>query len=353
MKSSKKFAIVIHVYYTDTVELIARCLNNSAVIEHADIYISLTQDSEDKLDVVQRSFPNARIDVLENKGRDIRPFFHLVKKYKLASKYKCVLKLHGKKTQALPGYGAFWLVDSLNKLIPLTTIQLKNVEKALATHSIIGPAGQIFEYDPKTDKNHKGIVRIFEKMNIDFKKAENLCFFGGSMLWFSAEYLTRLSSVVTEMDDQFAEESGQYDATFAHSIERAFSLIPLIDDTRDLMVIDSSKEYVRNKNKTDLSVDGLIREYEEFSARAVLVAMEGSEYIFDYNDLKDLQKRRYKDNIKSENAIRGVDEPDNLHTLLIKTQAELAAIKSSKKYRLLTTISKSINKVKTTLHLHR
>lgn len=334
----KKIALVIHIHYISTAEVIARAIQSS-VLKGSDIYITLTPTAASQKEDVQKYFPKAHFFTYENRGRDIRPFFQVLKECKLTDRYDLLLKLHGKRTEALPGYGAFWLVDSLTKLLPTTLDQLGMLKNRIKTFGIAGPSKQLFVYDEKTDKNHSDVKKTLKLMDIQWKPMKNLYFFGGSMLWFDTKLLKQKYTSVIDAD-MFPEEKGQYDGTYAHAIERSFTLAHTLSTSKDsVQVVNFSDNNIRNMMQSDVSVDGLIREYEEFSSKAVLVSMSGEEYVLDYNDLKDLQKRRYKDRISSEQAIRTIDQPDNLHTLLVKTQEELARIKSSKKYRLLQKIS--------------
>lgn len=334
--SKKKTAIIIHIHYLETILIIKDKIVNS-VLKDSDIYISLTPTANERIDEVKKCFPRAEITSYENKGRDIRPFFMLLRDYEITKKYDFILKIHGKKTEALPGYGAFWFVDSLNKLIPTDNNKLEETIKLLSTSDVLGPAGQLFNYDEKNDKNNKEVMTIINRLGQKLPQNKKL-FFGGSMLWFSTKYLKKLESSIL-LNDDFQDEKGQYDATFAHAIERIFTIAAQGGSKKIIHVVDFQKGFLRECLPIDISIDGLIREYEEFSGKAVLVSMSGSEYILDYNDLKEIQARRYEDKINSEQAIGGINQPDNVHTLLVKTQEELNRIKSSKKYRLLEKMS--------------
>lgn len=329
---TKTTAVVIHIHYVSTAELIAKKIKNS-LLNKCDIYITLTPAAYESLTEIKKLFPNAKIASYENKGRDIRPFFKLLKEYEIAQNYDFVLKLHGKKTKALPGYGAFWLVDSLNKLIPTEAKEIDEAMKLLSKQGVLGPTGQLFNYDEKTDKNDADVKKIINKYGLKWSLNKKKYFFGGSMLWFSSDYLSKLQKCVS-LDKDFQDEKGQYDATFAHAVERAFTIASREKQGQKIFVVDFQNGLIRNQLPIDVSVDGLIRDYEEFSRKAVLVSMGGQEYVTDYLELKELQQRKYED-ISSEQAIRTVDEPDNVYTLLIKTQEELSRIKASKKYRLL------------------
>lgn len=332
-----KIAVVVHIHYTDTIDLILRAISGSA-LKKADFYFSLTPSAGDLEQRIKSEIPEATVEIIENKGRDILPFIKLVNKYKLVDGYDAILKLHGKKTVALPGYGAFWLVDSLRKLLPTNEAQLKKIRSELKVRGLLGPAGHLFEYDPVTDKNHVLIQETVKQAGTSLSENHSRYFFGGSMLWFDPDTLRFLTDR-EDIDDIFPVEDGQRDGTVAHAIERLFTLYPSNVHKVDLGIVDLRENSIRAMLPTDVSIDGLIRSYEEFSNMAVVVALGGKKYTLDYSELKGLQEKRAKDKINSEQAILSMDEPDNLHTLLVRTQEELARIKSSKKYKMLEKIA--------------
>lgn len=333
--SEAKIAIVIHIHYVDTLDLILRAIKRSA-LKNCDIYFTLTADAKanNAAQTIESTLQNAVIDSFENKGRDILPFLRAVKKYDLTEKYSAILKLHGKRTVALPGYGAFWLIDSLQKLIPTNDSQIRDVLSMIEHCGVIGPAGQLFDYSPETDKNHKFAEEVMAIRNIAFDEKYSNYFFGGSMLWFNSATL-ELFTKMDKLESLFPEEGGQLDGTVAHAIERLFTILPANVYKQQPIVMDASQGLLREYNSFDISIDGLIRAYEEFTNRAVVVDSQGGIYTLDYPELKDLQENRIRDKIDPSSAIGSVDVPENLHTILARTQEELSRIKSSKKYKLL------------------
>lgn len=337
----KNIAIIVHIHYLDTINLFKKVLPRD-FLEIADLYFTLTPDVIKNKDEINNMFPDSVIDSFDNKGRDILPFFESVEKNRINQKYDYVLKLHGKKTVALPGYGAFWLIDSVTKLIPssFNDEDYNKLREYLDKGGIVGPSGQVFNYE-SSDKNHKHLLKLIKDSDISMEKRFTKYFFGGSMFWISTKELSGMTELVIKNKKNFDEEKGQFDGTIAHAIERLFTIYCTNKKQIQPYVMDFSQRLFREVNDNDLSVDGLIRTYEEFSSRAVLVSLNGEQYITNYKDLKDLQEKQYNDKlINSEKAVRLIEEPDNIHTLLIKTQEELSRIKSSKKYKMLEKVSR-------------
>ncbi len=346
MHNKNKVAVVIHVHYADTADVILRALKKSALSPGVDIYVTTTSLAlEAGVDKQIRSeFPDAIVENFDNKGRDILPFLLVCKKYELHSKYEGVLKIHGKHTKALPGYGAFWLIDSLNKLIPKSEPQIDKILKSINEYGVVGPAGQLFLYEPKHDKNHKYVKQIVSRANIEMTTNRALYFFGGSMLWMSSDIVSLILSGT--QFNKFQQEKGQYDGTVAHAVERLMTIMAMSRTGKNPFVVDMSQNIFRKMEEFDISIDGLIRAYEEFTNMASVVESAGSMYTLSYSELNELQDKMTMERLKSGGATSSVDKPDNLHTLLAKTQEELALIKASKKYKVLNKYSKVRSRVK-------
>lgn len=335
-------AIVVHIHYEDTLEVIARAIKSSPIYKRSDLFITLTPKAVDDgvKEQIRKLLPEATVDSFGNRGRDILPFLLLCKKHDLHNRYQAVLKLHGKHTKALPGYGAFWLLDSLNKLTPKGEDKILD---AVNKHGVVGPTRQAFLYEPEHDNNHKHVKQIAERAGVDIDYESQQYFFGGSMLWLSAPIVGMLLSSVPL--NKFPQEKGQYDGTIAHAVERLFTLLATNTTKTNPCGVDMSRSIFKELDETDISIDGLIREYEEFTNLAFVVNSAGRTYTLNYSELNDLQDKATMERLKSGSAASGVESPENLHTLLALAQEELALIKASKKYKLLDKYSKVRSKI--------
>ena len=93
--SRPEVAIVAHVYYEDTWPDIAGALQRVTV--PFDLIVTTVPGREGLIEAIRRDFPLAEIEVLENRGRDVRPFLVLLETGRL-HRYLYICKVHGKKS---------------------------------------------------------------------------------------------------------------------------------------------------------------------------------------------------------------------------------------------------------------
>lgn len=92
-----RYAVIVHVFYANLWdELKARIKNISSPI---DLFFTLSESIADKEGIkadILKSFPEAKIEIVENKGYDILPFLKVIKPLDL-DKYTGIIKLHTKR----------------------------------------------------------------------------------------------------------------------------------------------------------------------------------------------------------------------------------------------------------------
>ena len=91
----RRIAIVVHVYYEDTWADIAGVLSRLDL--PFDLIVTTVPGRERLIERIRRDFPHAEIEVMENRGRDVRPFLTLLERGRL-DRYRYVCKVHGKKS---------------------------------------------------------------------------------------------------------------------------------------------------------------------------------------------------------------------------------------------------------------
>ena len=90
-----KIAVCLHLYYTDLWSEIENLLLQWDV--PFDLFLTLNHEDDALSDRVRDVFVNTTILVVENKGRDVRPFLFLLDQG-LLSDFDLVCKIHGKKS---------------------------------------------------------------------------------------------------------------------------------------------------------------------------------------------------------------------------------------------------------------
>ena len=241
-----KAAIVVHLFYTDSWGYFSEKLK---LLDKAsfDLFVTLPKHNTEFTDEIYKSFPNAHVIIVPNKGRDVLPFIKIIPIIKNAG-YKYVLKIHSKKSKHRKD-GAEWLSDMVEKLIPndagARNAIINNLQKE--DTGIIGPSKHYlsFAVNYRQNWNHtKNILnRIYDKKQTAFVKKNYLDygFFAGTMFWARVDALDQI--IKQEFDvGNFEKEKGQIDCTFAHALERVFCIVPEIENLK-LYETDSRKVY--------------------------------------------------------------------------------------------------------------
>ena len=216
-----RVAVQAHIFYIELLDEIYE--NVSKIACPFDLYIST--DSEEKKEKIKEYFKDKNINVIienyENRGRDILPFILELKGN--IDKYDYVCHIHTKKSKHCD-FGDEWRKYLYYNLFGTTS----NINSIIYTFQNEDNVGIIF---PKTyekvegylrlGKNEKSINDICNRLNIQNNFHD--IFPAGSMFWIRASLLKKLLDVV-DVDD-FEDEVGQGDGTFAHAIERVFVVL--------------------------------------------------------------------------------------------------------------------------------
>ncbi len=208
-------AVIIHLYYEDLWPSIRSYLLNSFENHNFDLYISVTTLSGHKKIITD--FPNAYIDLVENRGRDILPFIRMLKIINNFG-YVAICKIHSKRSiYRLDGDEI--RNDIFNELIGSSN-KVKEIFLRFKNNSKIGmvvPKKYLISHNDHNmlfDGNIVGSISKFLKLKFQY-----FVFPAGSMFWFSPKSLDMLLA----LDDTFFEiELGLVDGTSAHAIERLF-----------------------------------------------------------------------------------------------------------------------------------
>ena len=225
MAQTKKTLVILHLYYTDMWPYFEKKLR---VIGEYELIITMPEHKrkETPKDIISR--PNTRTIYSKNRGRDILPFLSAMKAVN-TQQYGAILKLHTKKS---PHYnsGDRWLDQMVESLVALS----KHDREKLFDEScsMIGPRGHYYSLVVNYEANGVRIDRVMKKFvgkktqhEITQVNRSKYGFFGGSMFWIHPEYLEHILTVLKPHRWQFEREAGQVDGTYAHAIERIFSLV--------------------------------------------------------------------------------------------------------------------------------
>ncbi len=219
-------AIVVHIYYEETWADIAGALKRLTI--PFDLIVTTVPERRSLIKTIRRHFPHVEIEVMENRGRDVRPFLVLLETGRL-DRYRYVCKVHGKKSSdgARMSYiGALWRRRLLFDLLAAPGLADSIVEGFERDPSIgmIGPRvfrlpSEIYSEELSWSVNRKMVLEFAEKMGIR-RDQFRLDFFGGNMFWVRPEALAPLRKL--KLADSFPEEKGLLDGGLEHATERLF-----------------------------------------------------------------------------------------------------------------------------------
>jgi lipopolysaccharide biosynthesis protein len=226
---SRRLAVVVHVFYPDMWPEFQQRLDSVAV--DYDLFITTTQGKENEVASQLSDAVSTTILTLPNKGRDILPFLSALKIVK-ASGYTKLLKLHTKKSPHRRD-GGKWSVGMVESLLPEAAV-VNNVMQLLDDPlvGIIGPKGEYLQLSVNFEANGLHMSYIMRRLygrkrtfEILQEKRLSYGFFAGSMFWARVDAFDELVEKKLHRSVYFEKESGQVDATFAHAVERVFSLM--------------------------------------------------------------------------------------------------------------------------------
>jgi hypothetical protein len=220
-------AIVAHVYYEDTWPDIAGVLMRLTL--PFDLIVTTAPGRERLVEAVKRDFPDADVRVVENRGRDIRPFLDLLESGRL-DRYRYVCKIHGKKSDdagRIAFMGALWRRRSFFEILggPGIAETIVRAFDADAGIGMIGPRAfrlpnASIPLEPAWGETRPKVLELARKMGVE-PEAFHLDFFAGTMFWVRPEALKPLRAL--KLAPTFPEEQGLVDGGLEHATERLFA----------------------------------------------------------------------------------------------------------------------------------
>jgi lipopolysaccharide biosynthesis protein len=208
------YAVILHAHYPESINEIAKYINN---LKPCDIYITCT--NIEAAEKCKSYFPQATLELVPNKGRDILPFIETLRKIHHLN-YKAICKVHTKKSVYRED-GEQLRKSALDSLLSPKSIKtVKELFNSSPSIGTITPRSIAVAHTSKNlHFNYANIVYAAQKMQIPFV-LDN--FPAGSMFWFKQHSLDRLLTLSTE---DFAIEEGLVDGTMPHAIERLLTLV--------------------------------------------------------------------------------------------------------------------------------
>lgn len=230
--NGNKICIFYYVYYTEFVTEGLNYINkfnNGATGMEVSLYIYTFNDPElqyikTKASQILSPTINCWFEIVENRGRDVRPFLCFIKnKHWCDSQYIC--KLHTKKTTYLDKN---WRSNYFKHLL-LDGIDDKLTKLNNNTPTILPGIYNIQELFNSRNVNFEKLNKLIEHMNLNKTKFINntpFKFNAGTMFWCNNSFIESIYSKLSEdIINLFETEPIAEDGTYAHAWERLISNI--------------------------------------------------------------------------------------------------------------------------------
>ena len=214
-----------HCHHADLVPELARCLlalpRGSAVhVSSSDPAVFAAWEP-----FRRRSRVPVRFHAVENRGRDLLPFFTVARRLEIAAD-AAVLKVHGKRS-AYSDQGDWWRRDALRGLLPGPFAAARALARFDADPrlALIGAPGSFIANPIYWGDNRPEVARIMRRIAGVAVSDADLGFIAGSMSWMRGAYVSALLPHVDA--DLFEPEPLARDGSHAHALERVIGMAAL------------------------------------------------------------------------------------------------------------------------------
>jgi len=221
-------AITLHLYYLDLWDDIETLLLRLQF--PFTLILTLTSENKELAARAQAVFPGAVIRVVENRGRDVRPFLKLLEEG-VFDPFEVVCKIHGKRSLGAgqpPLQGELWRRAIFLDLIGSHSQARRTVRRFRddANLGMVGPRRYFAVSEPNRPRdlfagNRAKVDDLAARMGAPIR-GDDFDFFVGTMFWARPRALAALRSLGLAAN-AFAPEAGRQDGELEHAVERIFN----------------------------------------------------------------------------------------------------------------------------------
>lgn len=244
-----RILVVAHVFYPEVWLDIEDRL--SRLPEPYDLVITLVKGRAEGLEAgIRRRLPHARIQLVDNHGRDMGPLIELANAGWFEG-YDAILKVHTKRSPHRVD-GDAWRVSLLDGVLP-SPDGVRRILELLRTDrdvGIVAPTGHL-----KGAETWGSDRELVEALAARFPFAfdpDELLYPAGSMYWARPWVLQRLADLELTTN-HFAPEADHLDGSTAHALERFMGVLATASGLDQIEEADvaSRLSKARRRNKTD------------------------------------------------------------------------------------------------------
>ena len=220
--SEIKLCVLVHAFHTDIWRELAGYIKNLRDVPH-DLYVNLVDSSwtEDVLSEIRIDFPEARVYISENIGRDIGGFVSLMQNIDM-KKYEVFCLLHTKKSPHVGDLLARkWRTELLSAILESPSIASKNVALML-TDEAVGQIGSLRWRNTHVHRNEKKYLELLDTLGVR-ESARDCEYLSGTMMLVRRHVLERIFLVLRDVAFEVGDDKPlefHIDGQIAHAVER-------------------------------------------------------------------------------------------------------------------------------------
>lgn len=234
--------VIIHVFDPERLTSLLRRMKSLPLL-HDLVITTDTSEKALRIEAIHKDILGdglrLRVDVVANHGRDVLPFWTMLRRY--GAGYDYFLKLHLKRTvhwdncanssgESFGGdAGAEWTEDSLRCLIPASNDACRSLLDWMSEQQLgclyPRPYSVVARYGWGNDRNFKIAASILRDFGHDEANLlVPLVFPAGNMFWGSMSHFSPLIPYFSDAD-LYPQEPLPTDGTFLHATERCLSFL--------------------------------------------------------------------------------------------------------------------------------
>ena len=214
-RPSRRHAVVLHLFYEDLAEEFAERIGGFGEV---DVYITVANDiSEANARRIISLFPEAYVQEVANRGRDMLPFLTMLERVRQGN-HTFVCKLHAKRSPHLRD-GNSWRNELVaNLLSQAAREELRAAEKMPKVGILVskGSLNSLTHEAVRCPSLAARIRALAARKGLATTLSEP--FVAGSMFWFRPKAMELFSSLASATE--FEPELGQIEGTLSHALER-------------------------------------------------------------------------------------------------------------------------------------
>ena len=242
----KPILVHCHIYYPEMWTELRECIKNISPFPF-DMFVTMVEEHSDIISDINATFPNAKIEIVENRGYDVGPFIHVLNKVNLDD-YSYVVKLHTKRDMAIGSLlnyfdvsGSEWRKYALDFIS--TANKFKYCIQEFEKNNNLGMVSNYHlicnkELDDKNTK--KETIQLLKKLGY---QADAYGFVAGTMFIIRAKLLAPLLKLQLTIKD-FDIPDKKHSSTLAHTIERLLGCLVLIEKQKILDVLTPGQYFI-------------------------------------------------------------------------------------------------------------